>query len=215
MWPEHKHCLIIGCGSDIGKELNKRFRAQSGWWTSEYRHNVNFCSVQPSKWDLAIICSGTVKPKGVFWDIDQEEFDQTIKSNALTPLRQIRQIYPYRKPGASICVFAGSNPNKPRPDYIAYVLSKILLIKAMEELQASSNDCQFFALGPGYVETKIHQDTGETSEGRVSTTHDRIYELLTACIKEPQIGGRNIHVRDDFSNPLGPDTYKLRRSESR
>ena len=55
--------------------------------------------------------------------------------------------------------FAGGGTNGAVEHYSAYTISKIASIKVCELLAAEYPEHVFFALGPGWVDTKIHEQT--------------------------------------------------------
>jgi NAD(P)-dependent dehydrogenase (short-subunit alcohol dehydrogenase family) len=179
--------VILGLGSDIGRELAKRYSANN--WTVWGTHRDSIDSVQlplgvsamycdltstaniaaaveafRSKnlyWDVLIVAVGTEEPIGPFWDCDEEDWDRGIEVNALAPLRFVRRLYSLRNQSAppSVAFFSGAGTNNAAPAYSAYCASKIMLIKMCELLDAESPDTSFFIIGPGIVRTKIHEQT--------------------------------------------------------
>lgn len=248
-----KTAIIIGMTSDMGRELASRYRAE-GWtvWGTgrnglkdvfcemtlpfDRRYAVDAFRRTGRRWDLLIVAVGTEEPIGSFWACGDEEWERGIQVNALSPLRLVRGLYPYRNPEASICFFSGSGSNGVLPNYSAYCASKILLMKMCELLDAESEDTSIFIMGPGIVRTKIHQETLRAGEragrnlqrvtdflnsGEPGTPHDAIFECLEWCRKagKAAVGGRNIALAHDewrgeaLASVLrhDPDMYKLRR----
>jgi NAD(P)-dependent dehydrogenase (short-subunit alcohol dehydrogenase family) len=224
-----KTCVLLGSQSDIAKGLLPLL-------DKEYRvHHWKRGSGDPSEniecWDLCIIALGAIAPVGIWHEIDGEEWEACMESNLLLPLHLLRQLWPKRNPGANVCWFAGSNPNMIMDGYSAYNVSKMAVLKAVEQLDHESPDAKFFALGPGIVNTKIHRATLEAGwdnpklkkaleEGR-STSMQAIYERMQWCIEWPKsvVGGRNVCVSDDIDYPMphvlskNLDLWKLRRNE--
>jgi len=111
--------------------------------------------------------------------------------------------------------------------YSPYNAGKMALLKVCEQLDFETPDAKFFALGPGYVPTKIHKATldagwkNERIERGGGTSFEKIYDCLKWCISQPKevIGGRNICVSDNYGPELTaklslhPSMYKLRRME--
>jgi NAD(P)-dependent dehydrogenase (short-subunit alcohol dehydrogenase family) len=228
-----KHAIILGIGSDIGREIARRLGDDPAWSAAGYKHDEVAC---PESWDLIVCCYGTLEPIGSIWDVPMMDFHTSVCANALLPLGHVKALYPQRRPGASVCFFSGAGTGGPAPSYAAYAASKVMLVKLIELMDDESPDCKFFILGPGMVRTKIHQQT-MTAGGRahnfnrvsdfvlstqnVGTSHDDIYACLMACVVAPKeiVGGRNICVHlDDWSRlrelAMTPDRFKLRRHEA-
>jgi hypothetical protein len=87
-------------------------------------------------------------------------------------------------------------------------------------------ECKFFALGPGYMDTKIHKPTLDANwpneriaRGNPNSIED-VYYCLKWCLDQSKevVGGRNICVSDmgKVNAPAylaNPNLYKLRRVE--
>ena len=98
-----------------------------------------------------------------------------------------------------------------------------------DQIDYESPDCKVFALGVGYVKTKIHKATLDAkwpneriARGDDGTPIERIWGCLKWCIQAPKsaVGGRNIVVSDPWdTTPLAerlidnPSLFKLRRIE--
>ncbi len=179
--------VVIGLGSDIGRELALRF-ASDGWTVKgTYRtqaglaglpqsvgstrcdlasaesisHALEWLRTHCEGWRLIVVAAGTEEPVGSFWDCNADEWDRGMQINALAPLRLIRGLYPIRhKDGSpSVALFSGAGTNGAAPAYSAYCASKVMLIKMCELLDAESADTSHFIIGPGIVRTKIHEET--------------------------------------------------------
>jgi len=208
MWglPSVKDAIVLGAGSDIAQELIKRLRLR-GCSVAEYHHDE---PARGEAWDLLIVASGTLRPVGNFFNIDALDFEMCVFDNVFQPLRFLRQVWPYRRENAKVLFFAGPNPNISNAGFSAYAISKLMLIKMCEILAAENPGCTFFALGPGYVATKIHR--GMEQPGRLSTSFEAIYAKLAWCIYDGHANGRNIHVHDSEIGVTG-DRFRLRRIE--
>lgn len=251
--------FIIGIASDIGRELALRLSAE-GWSVSgTFRTNAGLdklpksirliqCDLastrdvekaisafreNQSKWDLLIVAAGTEEPIGAFWECEMDSWDESIRVNALSPLRLVRGLYPIRNADGkpSVAFFSGAGTNSAAPAYSAYCASKVFLIKMCELLDAESSDTSFFIIGPGIVRTKIHQQTlraGNRSESNykkvvdflgstdAGTRHEDIYACLRWCANAGKavIGGRNISLVFDSWRDGGAALAKLLEGDS-
>lgn len=258
--------FVLGLGSDIGAELGKRFQ-KDGWAVyGTYRRGpvpaefapartfpcdvsdpasvarmAEACRATGLRWDVFIGAVGTEEPIGHFFECDIDEWEASVRVNALGLLRALHALHPLRASGRECaCVlFAGAGTNDAAVRYSAYSASKIFLIKMCELLAAENPDLNPVIVGPGIVRTKIHEQTiragaraganydrvvrfldGE--DGGVS--HDDVYACVTWCLQAGRLvtGGRNVSlVHDawrDGGEPLraalasDPDMYRLRRS---
>ena len=231
-----RHAIILGSGSDIGRGIAERLEGD-GWVVARLSHHQGLESTTAHRWDLIVCCYGALEPIGAFWDVDPGEWERAFRVNAFLPLRQVRELYPRKNPGASVCFFSGAGANGSAPTYSAYCASKIMLTKMTELLDAESEDCKFFILGPGMMRTKIQEQTLRVGEraanydrvskfmasGEEGTSPDLLYKFLMACVAAPKaaVGGRNFYVPLDdcerLAEPDGPlvkdpHMLKLRRA---
>ena len=218
-----KTCIILGDRSDLAQAMLP-FLLADGWTVHGW--NRESSSLPVADWDLLLIAIGAVAPVGPWPGLS---FRGCFESNLLLPLDLLQRMWPQRNPGASVCWLAGSNPQRIMYGYAPYNTSKMGLLKLIEQLDYEEPDCKFFALGPGYVKTKIHRATLDANwpneriaRGDEGTPIERIYECLKWCIDAPKIavGGRNIVASDPWDSPafadqlrLRPDMFKLRRVE--
>jgi len=222
------NCIILGAKSEIAQHLRVLMVAD-GWKVTGWSRGKGY-TAGAGPWDLVLIAMGRVVPVGSWWNQQQEDLLETFNSNLLYPVQLLQGIWNNRCEGASVCWLAGSNPNTIMDGYWAYNVSKMAVLKAVEQMDHESKDTKFFALGPGTILTKIHKasagwDNPKLAAAYGDTKHlpenaiPRVYECLKWCISQPKevIGGRNICASDYLSSTLlkeCPDLFKLRRHEA-
>lgn len=237
-----KTVFILSASSDIGLALMRRYLDEGATVVGTYRskgaldefrdhpkaHVIELDVEQPDRfaevvalfkarklrWDLFIASNGTMEPIGPFLDLDGKAWQNSIESNALLPCRLLKELYPCRREEQinSVAFFAGGGTNNPFRNYSAYCLSKIMLIKMCELLDDEAPDLKAFILGPGYVRTKIHDETlraadraGQNLEKTRSflqsdgTPLDDIFDCIEWCVAQDRsvVGGRNFSVVHD------------------
>ena len=231
-----KRALIIGSNSDIAKGLMPMLEAD-GYELQTYKRPespYNFCQqvLGNAPWDLLICTIGAIEPVGNWWEVDSDDWSWSVHCNLEAPFSWVQSLWPNHAKGATVCFFAGSNPNMIMPGYSAYNVGKMALLKLVEQLDFETPDATFFALGPGIVLTKIHKASAgwdnpklrAAREAGKSTPIRDIYDCLMWCEGQSKevIGGRNICVSDWKNNDpwrlmtvleQRPDLYKLRRVE--
>lgn len=218
-----KSAIIIGSESEIASDLSvKLFGA--GWEVHGWKRKE---AIPLKPWDLALFAVGRVAPVGLWHEQRYQEWAENIESNLLLPFRMLGYLWPMRRDGASVCFMAGSNPQRIMNGYSAYNTGKMALLKMVEQLDHETPDAKFFALGPGYIKTKIHDATicagwpnDVIDSGREGGSMDDVYRALMWCVDQPKevVGGRNIcvsDIKDGLSQRLAenPDLFKLRRVE--
>ena len=219
-----KTCIVLGSRSEIAIDLTQRL-VSDGW---DYHGWHRDCQVPLVPWSLVLCAIGAVAPVGLWHEPDVWDWANGVESNVLLPMMLLRRLWKYRNGNATVCFLAGSNPNKVMSGYSAYNAGKMALLKVVEQLDHETPDTKFFALGPGYIPTKIHKPTLEAcwpneriSSDKPPSSVEKVYDCLKWCLDQPKevIGGRNICVSD----PYGPELaerlknnnalFKLRRVE--
>lgn len=261
--------FILGGSANIGRALAERYLAEGCAVALTYRRRDSVadlatranlalleCDVSMSAsvdemarrfaalgwhWDLFLSSVGTMEPIGPFFDTAFADWERSIAVNAIGQLRALHALYKSRRPGRIVdaMFFAGGGTNNPFTNYSAYAVSKIFLIKMAELLDDEAPDLNVFVLGPGYVRTKIHDETlrsggraGRNLEKTLEflkgdgTSHEDIYRCIEWCCTQgrPVAGGRNLSVVHDPWRDGGadlaaalrddPNLFKLRRRQS-
>jgi len=231
-----KTAIIIGANSDIAKGIMPMLE-RDGYELMTWKRgddedpDYDFC---PEAWDLFICCLGSVAPAKMWADGHITEVMNSVAANLTIPWFKLRDAWSNHAPNASVCFFAGSNPQMIMPGYSAYNTGKMALLKLVEQLDYETPGAKFFALGPGIVLTKIHKPsmTWENPklkaalESGKSTPIEDIYDALMWCVAQDKevVGGRNICVsdlqgakgwREALAQRLrdNQDLFKLRRVE--
>jgi NAD(P)-dependent dehydrogenase (short-subunit alcohol dehydrogenase family) len=191
-------------------------------------------------WDALVLCPGDLTPVGPFADGDFDEWERSLLVNFTAQLRVVRTLLPARHRGEGpqplVLFFAGGGTNGATVNYSAYTVSKIALMKMCELLDAELPDTRFAIIGPGWVRTKIHEQTlraGKRAGENYQRTVDRLQgsdfvpmeKVLDCCdwvLDAPRevVSGRNFSAAGDdwgseaLSSRLvhEPDLYKLRRA---
>lgn len=194
-------------------------------------------------WSRFIASVGQLEPIGKFFECDVDDWFRSAELNALEQLRLLHVIYPHRLPEATakLAFLVGGGISGPFPNYSAYCLGKLSLVKMCELLDAEYPDVHAVAIGTGWVNTKIHRQTlaagqragsnlertREFLEGRSGgTSIEDIFSCIEWCFANDRrlTGGRNFSVVHDAwkSNPTGlleelrmnKDRFRLRRNEA-
>ena len=156
-----RQALIVGSGSDIAKELQKRL-TRDGWRVEAVPARSD--SIPDSRWDLLILAHGKLAPIGRFFDVDWKDWLDCIAVNAWIPLAALRYCWPRRNEGATVVFMGGPNMAKPSPTYTAYRAGKAVLESLVWTLSREYPEARFKILHPGVCNTKIHQQTIEAGD---------------------------------------------------
>jgi NAD(P)-dependent dehydrogenase (short-subunit alcohol dehydrogenase family) len=178
-----------------------------------------------------VLCAATVGeyPSGLFdWDKVYAPYDLTLTYtvNVIAHLHLIRALYPamLKSQYGRIVWLAGGGAAYGYPELFAYSLSKVAVVRAVEniaiELGDRIEDFSIIALAPGAMETAMLEKVRKAG-GIVKTTTEIkepvnfIDTFLQIGKKEAKsISGKFLHVRDDLSKiKENPNFGMLRRIE--
>jgi len=189
-------------------------------------------------WDVLMSCPATMEPVAAFLDCDFAEWEASVTLNFTRQMQALHAFLPTRRRGGEmplVILWAGPGTNNAPLNYTAEIAAKIAQIKMCELLDAEIPDCRFVIVGPGWVKTKIHEETlraGAAAGTNLKRTQqkmasnectpiERVVEFLDWCQTQPKsvLGGRNFSVvHDIWGQPklsaklaATPDAFKLRR----
>ena len=247
--------IILGGGSDIGYFLAKQYISEGYDVVATYRNKkdkeklidigvckaiycdfsdfssidslVNEFELLNYTWDQLISAIGTMLPIGKFLEIDFSKWEHNLKVNTFSQLYLLNKIWPCRVKNKIINVgfLAGGGTNNPFKNYSAYCISKIILIKMCELLDDENDDLNIFIVGPGYVKTKIHNETIEnkvTAEDNYKKTIKflesngteliDIHNSIKWCIENGKniMSGRNLSTVHDSWKTGGNDLVTIK-----
>lgn len=263
-----KTIFIAGISSDIGAALARLWVKQGHNIIGTYRSKENIldllenedfslieCDVSdPSqlcnivsfykdtdvRWDIFIGAIGNLAPIGDFFNLNILSWQQSIEINGQNQISLLHTLYPYRRAEelAKVAFLVGGAINRGFPNYSAYSLGKLLLVKFCELIHEECLDIHAVSIGTGWVATKIHNETILAAE-RAGGNYQKTLEFLSKsgsgtaiediknciewCFNQERsvTGGRNFSVVNDpwkdggvnLIKSLEKDSekYKLRR----
>jgi len=194
-----------------------------------------------TEWTCLVFAVGTQHPIGRFENVDILEWIDSIHVNFLAQAQILQSLLSVRNLGIktpSVIFFAGGGSNNATENYSAYTLSKIALIKFCELLAFEIKDAKFSILGPGWVNTKIHEATlqkrvesGSNYERTLKKIQQNdmvpiseIIDCINWIIETPNdaTSGRNFSVVNDPWRDVklidfllnNKDAFKLRRDSN-
>ena len=203
----------------------------------DYR-NIKITSKKISKifkWDILMPCAATQNPVGLFEDNDFNKWRKSINLNLVSQAQIIHNLLPFKKKNSTVINWAGGGVNNAVDRYSAYTTAKIALIKLTELLDSEIKNVKFVILGPGWVKTKIHNETLKSKfyagnnykktkmmlESDKCNDIQNVINCVNVIIKKTKknVGGRNISVVFDKWNSKklykkllnDKNAYKLRR----
>jgi NAD(P)-dependent dehydrogenase (short-subunit alcohol dehydrogenase family) len=108
-------------------------------------------------------CAGIIGAIGRIDDIDPRKFADTIQTNLLGTFLMCHHFIPLllKSGNGKIVNFSGGGATAPLPNYSAYAVSKVGIVKLTENLAVEFRTfaLDINAVSPGFVATGIHQET--------------------------------------------------------
>jgi len=264
-----KKILIIGVNSGIGEALAIRYAQKGAMIIGTYRKSPStICSSVENivsykldisnpknidsfhdylantrfNWDIIIFSVGVLEPIGNFLDTDFSQWEKSFSTNFFGQLQLMHGVRKLANLNATAIFFTGGAPGGVLKNYSSYSIAKIGLTKMVEYLDAEDHEIKYSIVGPGWVDTKIHEQTIKSQDNSGSnlertklflknkekgTTFNDIYDCINWIDSRNKkvVGGRNFSVVWDSwgdragSNELEDDLinnidlYKMRRSE--
>lgn len=136
---------------------------------SKYKEVQTFsdwCAKKFSHVDGLVNCAGIYGPIGKSYKIDMQRFTEAIQINFLGTVYMCHAFIPLMMISSQrkkIVNFSGGGAANPFPNYSAYATSKIAIVRFTENLsiELSENDFDVNCVAPGFVITRLHQQTIE------------------------------------------------------
>jgi NAD(P)-dependent dehydrogenase (short-subunit alcohol dehydrogenase family) len=183
-------------------------------------------------WDLFISAIGMLAPIGPFFTLDRHQWLRSVAANGTAQLALLHAIFPFRRatPLARAAFLVGGALNRGFPNYSAYSLGKLNLVKFCELIHEECPDLHAVAVGTGWVATRIHQQTlaaGNLAGGNLARTEEflaapgggtsvsDIVACLDWCFAQDRAltGGRNFSVVHDPWRQGGADLAQALRHD--
>lgn len=211
-----KTIVIVSLTSDIGVALAQRYAQEGHRIIGTYRTKKHlellkhipdpqlfYCDLEDrgsvdrflngyrklnAPWDVFISLPCTPLPLRSFFQSQFDEWSRSIHINAIEQLGVLHGLYPMRNATkqCDVVFLAGGGVNNAVLNFSAYTVSKIMLIKMCEFLDAENEDLNVFIVGPGLTKTKTHHMTLEHLD-----PHDKKYARLSEFMKTG-VGGTSM-----------------------
>ena len=116
-----------------------------------------------SRLDILVNNAGVYGPIGPAWENDPREWRETIMTNLVGTFLVCRAVIPalIRAGRGKIVNISGGGAATPFPRFTAYAVSKTALVRFTETLalELKEHNIQVNAVAPGFVVTRLHQQT--------------------------------------------------------
>jgi len=233
--------IITGASSGLGKQLAEsmnptttvgigRYFGESVWFKQvvfdirDYENYGTYISEKEQKINL-VLCAGVLGKSGGLLDSSLSDWENTMKTNLFGNIALIKAFLPamIKNKYGRIVFVAGGGAAYGYPLFSGYALSKVAIVRAVENLSLEMKDkiknFSIIALAPGAMETRMLEEVRKAG-AEIKTTVDIqetasfIKNFLSMKSKEAnKLSGKFIHIRDNLESEDFKDKWLLRRIE--
>ena len=113
--------------------------------------------------DILVNNAGVYGPIGPVWENDPQQWHDAVNINLVGTFLMCRRVVPgmIKAGGGKIINMSGGGAATPFPRFSAYAVSKAALVRFTETLalEVAEQHIQVNAVAPGFVATRLHQET--------------------------------------------------------
>ena len=158
----------------------------------EVREFANWCDSENIDVTGLVNCAGIIGPIGKTSDSMMEDFARTIRINFLGTVQMCTSFVPLMKGDGKkkIVNLSGGGAALPFPQYSAYATGKIAVVRFTENLalELSDEGVDVNSVAPGFVITRLHQETIEAGKDSVG---EQYYEYTKKQIESGGVPREN------------------------
>lgn len=129
-------------------------------------------------------CAGGFGPIGKTTELDMREFGEALRVNLLGSVHMCRAVAPlFDKSGrAKIVNCGGGGATFPFPNYTAYAVSKVALVRLSENLaqELAGDGVDVNCIAPGFVVTRLHEQTMAAGPDRAGAFYSKTTSGIAA-----------------------------------
>jgi 3-oxoacyl-[acyl-carrier protein] reductase len=128
-------------------------------------------------------CAGINGPIGKTTEVDMRAFGDTLRVNLLGSVSMCHALRPFleRRSLRKIVNCGGGGSTFPFPNYSAYAVTKVALVRLTENLalELAPDGCEVNCIAPGFVLTRLHEQTLAAGPDKVGQAHfDKVQREL-------------------------------------
>lgn len=141
-----------------------------------------------------IHCAAVLGPIGPLAETDPEEWLEAIRINLFGSVLVAREAIRWMKTsgGGRLVLFSGGGAGYAFPNYSSYACAKVAVVRLVETLaqEVSADGIEINALAPGFVTTRLHEQTLEAGERAGVDYLKRTRQQLVEGGVPPEVGAR-------------------------
>jgi len=116
--------------------------------------------------DGVIHAAGVLAPIGAIVDVDPVDWLEGVRMNLFGTFLVTRTAARHMKEGGRIVALSGGGASGPLPNYTAYACAKVAIVRFVETvaIELHPKGIEINALAPGFVATRMHEETLRAGE---------------------------------------------------
>lgn len=134
--------------------------------------------------DGLVVAAGGYGPIGRSREVDLRELSRSLHDNLIASLALIQALAAFLDAGRSpsIALMAGGGASGAMPNYTAYALAKVGVVRLVENLALEEPEWRINAVAPGFVATSIHDATLEAGRERSGHFFEQTIEQVKQAV---------------------------------
>ena len=137
--------------------------------------------------DLVINNAAITGPGGKLDEVDFTELEHTVCVDLLSPLFLCARAIPHLlRTNGVVINLAGGGATGPRPNFTAYAISKVALVRATENLALEYPELRFYGVSPGLLNTNMMKDVLALGADKVGLEVDQALRCQNEGGEDPR-----------------------------
>ncbi len=176
----HPDRRVVWASADIGEEAG-------------VQHAIFETARALGSIDGVVHAAGVYGPIGSIDEVDSNAWLEAIRINLFGSFLVARHACRYmrERSGGRLVFFSGGGASSPFPNYTGYACGKVAIVRLIESaaLEMARYGIEMNALAPGFVATRLHEQTLAAGPERSGPFYDRTVAMLESAV-DASLGGR-------------------------
>lgn len=168
---------VLATGRDVGRlrELESLGARSERLELAETHAASRLRSLVGDVLDGLVVTAAELGPIGPTRGVDPDAVERSLREQPIAALRLIQSCASAIDASASpsIILFSGGGATNAFPNYTAYALAKVAIVRLVENLAVEEPNWKVNAVAPGFIATRIHEATLEAGRAVAGPYYDQ------------------------------------------